>query len=64
MRGEMIVGMVILFLMVISHRHDDVYAAKPETAPEPAPLTLPEVCRPYYNDGTDRWKDCIGVGLK
>lgn len=22
----------------------------------------PTICAPYYNDGTDRWKDCMGVG--
>lgn len=21
-------------------------------------------CRAYYNDGTDRWKDCMGVGYR
>jgi len=25
---------------------------------------LPSECQSYYNDGTDRWKDCIGVGYK
>lgn len=25
---------------------------------------LPTKCRPYYNDGTDRWIDCMGVGYK
>lgn len=25
-------------------------------------LTLPEKCQSYYNDGTDKWKDCMGVG--
>jgi len=23
---------------------------------------LPAKCTVYYNDGTDRWKDCMGVG--
>jgi len=22
---------------------------------------LPSKCEQYYNDGTDRWKDCMGV---
>lgn len=26
--------------------------------------SLPEKCRPYYNDGTDRWIECMGVGRK
>ena len=25
---------------------------------------LPAECQPYYNDGTDRWKECMGVGPK
>jgi len=27
-------------------------------------LTLPEKCRKFYNDGTDRWVNCIGVEYK
>jgi len=23
---------------------------------------LPTTCRPYYNDGTERWINCMGVG--
>jgi hypothetical protein len=25
---------------------------------------LPEICAPFYKDGTDRWAECMGVGLK
>lgn len=25
---------------------------------------LPTTCQPFYNDGTDRWKECMGVGIK
>jgi hypothetical protein len=25
---------------------------------------LPTECRKYYNDGTGRWIECMGVGLK
>ena len=25
-------------------------------------LSLPQKCKPYYNDGTERWIDCMGVG--
>jgi hypothetical protein len=28
---------------------------------EPIP-SLPVKCRPYYNDGTERWINCMGVG--
>ena len=26
--------------------------------------TLPQKCQVFYNDGTDRWKDCMGVEYK
>lgn len=38
--------------------------------PQPASDTslryhhLPTVCAPFYNDGTDRWRECMGVGKK
>jgi len=25
---------------------------------------LPEICAPFYNDGTGRWAECMGVGPK
>lgn len=25
---------------------------------------LPTKCAPYYNDGTDQWIECMGVGRK
>jgi hypothetical protein len=27
-------------------------------------IHLPTECAEYYEDGTDKWKDCMGVGLK
>ena len=24
--------------------------------------SLPEICHPFYNDGTGRWAECMGVG--
>ena len=26
--------------------------------------SLPQKCAPYYNDGTEQWIDCMGVGYK
>lgn len=26
--------------------------------------TRPEMCYHYYNDGTDQWKECMGVEYK
>jgi len=27
-------------------------------------VTRAQLCRPYYNDGTDRWLKCMGVEKK
>ena len=27
-------------------------------------ISLPEKCHTFYNDGTGRWADCMGVGYK
>jgi hypothetical protein len=27
-------------------------------------VSLPEQCKQFYNDGTDRWVECMGVGRK
>ncbi len=27
-------------------------------------VPLPVKCAPYYNDGTDSWINCMGVGYK
>jgi len=26
--------------------------------------TLPQKCQVFYNDGTDRWRECMGVEYK
>ena len=33
-------------------------------ASESTSVHLPTKCRPYYNDGTDNWINCMGVGKK
>lgn len=27
-------------------------------------ITLPQKCAQFYNDGSGRWIECMGVGLK
>jgi hypothetical protein len=27
-------------------------------------VSLPQHCAPFYNDGTGRWAECMGVGPK
>jgi len=66
-KGEYIVITFILFLLV------SLTVAVLETATEIREIVqerelsidrshLPSECEKYYNDGTDRWKDCMGVG--
>ena len=33
-------------------------------APRRKEAGLPELCRQFYNDGSGRWAECIGVGPK
>lgn len=38
---------------------------RPDIAlPAPTSVHLPSVCAQYYNDGTDDWIECMGVGKK
>ena len=30
--------------------------------PRTVPVHLPSKCQPFYNDGTGRWAECMGVG--
>lgn len=41
-------------------------ACEHHVEPEPVErvVSLPEKCAPYYNDGTERWIDCMGVGYQ
>lgn len=47
-----------------------VTSCSPDRPPEPIRdvetqhVPLPVKCQEFYNDGTDAWKDCMGVGLK
>ena len=38
----------------------------PETPPKAKArhASRPALCAKYYRDGTDRWKDCMGVGYR
>ncbi len=47
-------------IIVTAMRH-----AEPDPKPTPEPeLTLPQKCAQYYDDGSDRWIDCMGVGKR
>jgi hypothetical protein len=57
-------GVVVLFaigviMLVGCTAQDDSLYVQPE---KQASTHLPTKCRPYYNDGTERWIDCMGVG--
>ena len=38
------------------------FMAAPQPSVVPQSLHLPSHCAAYYNDGTTRWIDCMGVG--
>ena len=40
-------------------RGESVIIASPTTS-----QTLPQKCQQYYNNGTEEWIDCMGVGYK
>lgn len=41
-----------------------VYDEQPVQHTQAPKQSLPAKCRPFYNDGTGRWIECMGVGLK
>lgn len=51
---------VYLFVAIIFWQN----AKASETPKERVRFNLPAKCQPYYNDGTERWINCMGVGKK
>lgn len=40
------------------------FALPSRSAPAKAKFHLPTFCQKFYGDGTGRWIECMGVGLK
>lgn len=62
-------GLYIMVFCILLNTCDSAEILKAETAErEPVPLEerihLPTKCKEFYNDGTDRWIECMGVGYK
>ena len=51
--------LVLLMLLII-----DVVSQEPCPQAMPEKTHLPSLCKQYYNDGTDAWIECMGVGRK
>jgi len=57
-------GLVItLGLLMGSCNHGQFLVAGPPEEPK-VKFHLPSHCRHLYNDGTDAWIECMGVGYK
>jgi len=75
-RSGSIAGAVTLILMALAlcsltaviciaaHVASVSQDAQPDAGSAHTSETLPAKCRQYYNDGTGRWIECMGVGLK
>lgn len=55
------IAIILVFLMFKSHTHKDI------SVPVSVPVTpkvwgLPEKCAEFYDDGTEDWINCMGVG--
>lgn len=55
--GVLLAATAVFALALINHH-------QPEPAPQRVRVSLPEKCAPYYNDSTDQWAECMGVGPK
>lgn len=57
---------VLMFLTLASCNTETrvVEASDSGITPTNGRVHLPTKCRPFYNDGTDRWIECMGVGYK
>lgn len=58
------VGLVLWVLVSLVEFGLFVYkATHPDVLPEgEVTVQLPQKCRTFYGDGTEAWKDCMGVG--
>lgn len=60
MRVPLIVGLwfcLVTLAQAVPPQQDTVRIVAPS-------FHLPTFCRQYYDDGTGRWIECMGVGLK
>ena len=59
--GLVVVCLVLLVMAVVVARSLNRIESRQEM---PEKTHLPSLCKPYYNDGTDAWAECMGVGRK
>jgi len=58
--GALALATLYLGIAIAGYEHAK---AQPPQIPQ-ARQTLPQKCQQYYNNGTDEWIDCMGVGYK
>ena len=62
-------GLYVMVAITMLNSCDSVDILE-QAHPEVEPMTvtervhLPTKCKEFYNDGTDRWVECMGVGYK
>lgn len=62
--ATLLVLLLLFAVLVVATAAESGKVVDETPAPDSRRAPLPVRCAPYYNDGTDRWKDCMGVGYK
>lgn len=58
------IGSILVLWLVLTGLHYGQASVVAEGSAEARPVHLPALCKKYYNDGTGRWAECMGVGPK
>lgn len=62
--GVMMTTVTVLSLSLYVWVEVSSVPCAPEVSTVPKRVPLPRKCAEYYNDGTGRWAECMGVGKK
>lgn len=62
--GSIVACLMVFTVLVLFALADAQAQASEDLDPCGQELSLPEKCREFYNDGTDAWINCMGVGYK
>ena len=59
-----VLALVVLYLGICIIGYTKAAGQFVADAPTAQRQSLPEKCAPYYQDGTDAWINCMGVGYR